>query len=64
MNDEQRQRDFEAPDGEVLPAREVMSVISTDPSEAFFGSPGDVSIQPIEEPGDEERTLPVEPPAA
>ena len=54
--------DLEAQDGEILPAREVMSVISTDPTDTLLPAPeGDYSIDPVQEKGDEFATLPVEP---
>jgi hypothetical protein len=57
--------ELETKDGEVLPNREVMSVISTDPSDVIL-PPEEMSIQPYEEePLEPRHTLPVdEPPAA
>ena len=69
--------EFETQDGEVLPNREVMSIISTDPVEVLVPpedgemppEDGEMRIQPYpypaEEPRDPGPTLPVEePPAA
>lgn len=71
MADEPRESDLETQDGELLPAREVMSVIATDPSDVLVppgadpGASDDYpTITPVQEKGDEFATRPVEPPAA
>jgi hypothetical protein len=62
MTDEPRETELEDQDGEVLPNREVMSVISTDPSDVLVVPGDEMSIQPVQDPVDPEyRTLPVEP---
>ena len=62
MTDEPRETKLEDQDGEVLPNREVMSVISTDPSDVLVVPGDEMSIQPVQDPADSGRlTLPVEP---
>ena len=64
MSEEPHNNEFEAEDGELLPDREVMSIVTTDPTDVIIppGEP-DYSIQPVEDPRDPpNRTLPVEPP--
>jgi hypothetical protein len=59
MTDETRPTDLEAEDGEVLPNRELMSIVSTDPSDSLV--PPDGFGIPVADPPDETR--PVEPAA-
>ena len=66
MSDDPRTKEFETQDGEVLPNREVMSIISTDPGEVLLPpEDGEVRIQPYpyeEESRNPGHTLPVERP--
>jgi hypothetical protein len=60
------QPDLEAEDGELLPAREVMSIISTDPSDGLGAAivppeEGAMPPQPVVEDRNPGHTLPVEP---
>ena len=65
MADEPKQDEREDAEGEVLPKRELMSVIGTDPADSMYSAllPADAPVGgPGEAEGPPHATLPVEPP--